>query len=532
MVEGGGAAAPGFPLLDRVADRLAALDGWRRRLFLVTLGASLTLALPPVQALPVLYLVFPAVVWMLAGAGGRLAAFAIGWWFGLGYFAVGLYWLANALLTFAERHAWLLPFANLGLPAFLALFTGLATVLAACGRGGLQRALLLAVGWGATDWLRGHILTGLPWNLAGHAWIGSDALLQLAAATGIYGVGLVAVLSAALPAAAAGVSRRRGLAVLLAALAIPAAAWTGGFLRLAEAPPPTEDRVAGVGLRLVQAAIPQREKWRRDLRGRNLGLHMRLSREGRPGWITHVIWPETAATFFLEEDAAARRAIAAVAPPGGVLVTGAPRRARDPLRLWNSVIALDGKGDVVATYDKFHLVPFGEYVPLARYLPLDRIAGGGIGYTPGPGPRTLRLPGLPPVSPLICFEAIFPGAVLDSRDRPAWLLNLTNDAWYGLSAGPYQHLAIARVRAVEEGVPLVRAAYSGISAVFDAYGRERARLGLGERGVLDVRLPRPAPEVPLYGRYGDSVFALMLGFVLAIALLLRSARKETKPRAL
>ena len=510
------------------AQRLRRLAGWRRRGAAFAAGAVLTLALPPVYAFPALYLAFPVLIWMLAGAGDRRAAFGLGWWFGFGYFVVGLYWIGNALLTFAELHAWFLPLVTFGLPAFLALFTGLATLIARFGQNDVQRVLLLTAGWSGAEWLRGHVLTGFPWNLTGHAWVGSDALLQSASVVGIYGVGLMAVLSACTLALVAGAAKRRRWAAVFAAAAIPLVAWTGGALRLGAAAPVGEAAVDGVGLRIVQANIPQREKWRRQFQRRNLELHLRLSILDRPSWVTHVIWPETAATFFLEESETARRRIAEVIPAGGTLITGAPRRREKPFRIWNSVVALDGDGAVVATYDKSHLVPFGEYVPFGRYLPFVNIAGGGIGYSPGVGPRTLRLGNLPPVSLLICFEAIFPGAVLDPDDRPSWLLNLTNDAWYGSTAGPHQHLAITRVRAAEEGLPFVRAAYTGISAVVDSYGRVVAKLGLGRRGVLDVRLPAEGAGPTPYSRHGDAAFLALIAVLLATSVYLagRDRRRD------
>jgi len=272
-------------------------------------------------------------------------------------------------------------------------------------------------------------------------------MLQSTAVFGIYGVSLLVVLSACLPALSAGRRRAPALAI---AVALPLLAWAGGAARLALAPP--VEFQAGVGLRIVQSDIPQREKWARRYQDRNLKQFLDLSIADRPDWITHVIWPETAATFFVSDNPIRRRVLATVAPESGLLITGGPRRERDPQRIMNSLYAIDGAGTVVATFDKFHLVPFGEYVPLARYLPIEMLTGGKTGFTPGPGPRTLRLAGLPAVGPLICYEVIFPGAVTAPGDRPQWLLNLTNDAWYGVSAGPYQHLAHARVRATEEGV--------------------------------------------------------------------------------
>ena len=199
-----------------------------------------------------------------------------------------------------------------------------------------------------------------------------------------------------------------------------------------------------------------------------------------------------------------------------------------PPQIWNSVHAIGPGGGILASYDKFHLVPFGEYVPLRRWLGalgVEKLVQGQADFSTGPGPRTLVLPGLPPVGPLICYEAIFPGRVTARGDRPAWLLNLTNDAWFGISSGPYQHVAMARMRAVEEGLPLVRAANSGVSAVVDAHGRVLASLGLGRRGVVDAALPRALAGPPPYGRYGDWI---LLPLVLALGLVLAWLRRARR----
>ncbi len=366
------------------------------------------------------------------------------------------------------------------------------------------------------------MLTGFPWNLAGNVWAFAPAVLQLAAVTGVWGLTLITVLAAAAPAVlgepAAGAGRR---AFVGAMLALPLLAWGGGALRLAAAPPLGSDVVEGVGLRLVQPSIEQALKWRPAMRQDHVERQMRLSAaEGLAG-ISHVIWAETAVPYLLTQEPELRARLARVVPEGGLLITGAPRSgaAEGAPRLWNSLHALAGDGGIVGTYDKHHLVPFGEYMPLRSLLGLSKLTAGSVDFAPGPGPLVLRLPGLPPVSPLICYEAIFPGRVLPAGPRPAWLLNLTNDAWFGTSSGPYQHFASARMRAVEEGLPLVRVANTGISAVVDAYGRTLGRLGLNRTGILDAPLPKPAERVTLYARLGDWS-ALILGLITAFSSLM------------
>ncbi len=498
-----------------LAQRLAALEGWRRYLLASALGGAAAAALPPAYLLPVLPLAFTGLVWLLDGSKGPAGAFAAGWWFGFGHFLAGLYWVGHAFLVDAETFAWMMPFALAGLAAGLALFPGLAALAVGIGRpSGVGRILVLAAAWTLGEWLRGWIFTGLPWNLLGYVWTLSDAMSQAAALGGVYGLSLLTVLAAAMPAvvaeAPAGAARRwRPVAAVGALLLLT---WAGGLARLGAA---EVAEVPDVRLRLVQANIDQREKWRADLRDINLLRHLELS--ASPGWdsITHVIWPETAAAFFLGGDAPRRRLLAGVVPPQGLLITGAPRRSprgSAPVRLWNSLYAIDAEGNIRATYDKFHLVPFGESLPLRPLLErlgIAKLAPGAVDFSPGPGPVTLELAGLPALSPLICYEAIFADQVSEAGQRPGWLLNITNDAWFGISSGPYQHFAMARLRAVEQGVPLVRAAGTGISGVIDPYGRTIARLGLGTAGVLDSALPEALDEAPPYARLGDGPLLLL-----------------------
>jgi apolipoprotein N-acyltransferase len=360
-------------------------------------------------------------------------------------------------------------------------------------------------------------------------WMPLEPVLQgtaLFGALGLSGLTVLALAAPALLADARPVGRSWVLiAGALVLFALPAG-W--GVWRLATVDP---GAVEGVRLRLVQPNLSQAQKWDPNLRDLNLSEHIVLSRQ--PGFedVTHVIWAETASTLPLNADITARFMVADAAPTGGVLITGAPRiTAPDetPFRVWNSLLAITPGGDIVATYDKFHLVPFGEYIPFADVVPLQKITPGRVDFSPGPGPRTLRLPGLPPVSPLICYEAIFPRAVVDSNDRPAWMVNLTNDGWYGLSPGPYQHFAPARLRAVEEGLPLVRVANTGISGVVDPLGRVTARLDLGARGIVDAALPGALPAPPPFTWIGHAGALALAGLVLMGAAGLHRARPSSK----
>ncbi len=498
------------------AARVSALTGWRRAALAVAFGAGSALALPPVHAIPMLWVAFPGLVWLVDGARHDRGAFAAGWWFGFGHFSAGLYWISYALLVDPVRFGWMVPFAVFGLGGLFAVFPGLAAYGARrLASPGVARVLWLAAAWTFFEWVRSWLFTGFPWNLIGSVWLPVLPVVQFAAVAGTYGLGLLTVTAAAMPAVLVRPSRahRRAVAASLAAL-VAVGLW--GAWRLPTGPMPT---VPGVRLRLVQANIPQTLKWKPEMRLEHLRENLALSLS--PGFdrLTDVIWPETAAPSFLAQDPAARQALARAVPPGGLLIAGTARGTDpgvQPFHIWNSLQALDGAGRIVATYDKAHLVPFGEYVPLRGILPLAKLTAGGTDFTAGKGPATVDLPGLPPVSPLICYEVIFPGAVVDARHRPDWMVNITNDGWFGLSAGPYQHFAAARLRAVEEGLPLVRAANTGISAVVDPYGRVVAELPLGRKGIVDSKLPQPILST-LYARLGNSIVFTFLALVAALA---------------
>jgi apolipoprotein N-acyltransferase len=518
----------------RAAEPLRALPPRRRAAAAAFAGATAALALPPHYLLPLGAAAFTALVWLLDGARGaerrHRAAFATGWWFGLGHHVIGLYWIANALLIEWQRVGWMIPFAVFGLSALLATFAGAATLAAAsANRAGVARVALLAVAWTAAEWLRGHVLTGFPWNLAASMWAETLPVLQAAAYVGAYGLTALTVLLFALPATLADRDDRPHWGPSIAGFLVFGLVASAGAARLEAGDP---GRVADVRLRLVQPNVPQALKWDPEAREANLAALIDLTRT--PGFETrtHVIWAETATAFpiwgDLEALAMRRAQVAQAVPPGGILVTGAPRFAREAdgtLRVWNSLHALDGAGDIRATFDKFHLVPFGEYVPLRAILPIDRVVPGGMDFSAGPGPVRIDIPGLPAASPLICYEIIFPGEVVPTGPRPDLLLNLTNDSWFGVSAGPYQHFAAARLRAVEEGLPLIRSAGGGISGVIDPYGRVTARLDLAVAGVLDAELPRSIPPTP----YAYARDAVTLAVIAAVVMLALPRRRRIPP---
>jgi apolipoprotein N-acyltransferase len=536
-----------------LAKRVRSFSGWRRCCVAFGAGAVSALAMAPFFLWPVLWVTLPVLVWLLDAAVAphvqearrrRIAAAAgTGWWWGFGYFLAGLYWIGEPFLVEAEIFALLLPMAVVLMPAGLALFHAAATAAAALvWRPGAARVVALALALSAAEWLRGNILTGFPWNVLGYALTYPIELMQSAAVVGIYGLTLAAVLIFALPAILCleAADRRRGrLAAVAVALLPLAVAGTLGWMRLAYA---TSETVPGVKIRIVQSSVPQRERMQPQLWAGHFRDHLDLSgrdptgKADRLAGVTHLIWPENAMPFAALDSPEALSAIGDLLPEGSVLISGAIRAERGgadgkgPRRYFNSLLVLGRGGFLVAFYDKIYLVPFGEFLPLRPLLAalgLNEVAQRG-GFSAGVSPRPLlALPGgLPAIVPLICYEAIFPGAVVPGaaqEKRPGFIVNLTNDGWFGNTTGPRQHLHQARVRAVEEGLPLLRAANNGVSAAFDAYGRPLGHLDLNARGTLDVALAVALPPPP-YARYGEALF--FAGWLCGAALLCRAMLRQ------
>jgi len=489
--------------------------------------------LAPFFVWPVLWITLPTLVCLIDGTFQRSSqsrkhrwhhsaeAAKIGWCFGFGYFLAGLFWIGEAFLVEAEVFAVLMPVAVLLMPAGLALFYAAVAALAApFWRTGSYRVLALALSFSAMEWLRGHVLTGFPWNVLGYAITYPVSLMQSASVFGVYGLTLIAVLIFALPPVLWSEAPHRWSrrAALVTALLPLLAASVSGHIRLARAIPAT---VPGVKIRIVQPSVPQRDKWRPEYQQQIFLDHIDLSRRDAAGMlddlagITHVVWPEAAMPFLPLDTPEALAAIGQLLPDKTILISGALRAERAPpessrLRIFFNSLLVFGRGGLLLTrYDKIHLVPFGEYLPLRSLLEaigLRQLAHAMGSFDSGALPRPLLgIPGLPPTLPLICYEAIFPGALVQGPERPGLMVNVTNDGWFGNTTGPRQHLHQARVRAVEEGIPIIRAANNGISATFDGYGRTVARIDLDVRGVIDVDLP-VALQPPLYARYGDSIF--------------------------
>lgn len=521
--------------LDSIGTLLRALTGWRRLWAAFVAGALSALSFAPFGIFPFLLLSFAVLVLLIDGAAqGRRpvcnAAIA-GWAFGFGQFLVGLYWVGYAFLVDSADHLWQLPFIALILPGGLALFIALAAAVSAYGwRPGWQRVFLFAACYAAAEWLRGNILTGFPWDVPGYGWAASLAVLQSVSIVGIYGLSLLTILFGASLALMAAPERTKAWPVPAALTILFVLIWIGGAWRLNTVIPD----VPGVRLRLVQPDVPQQDKYIPSQRAQHWRELMDLSRAKNGPPPTHIIWPEAAPPFLLARNGEALDDIALLTSDRRVLMTGAVRvdvlPDREP-QFFNSFYIFAHGGQLLHTYDKFHLVPFGEYVPaFLRKLGLGNVVNipGSFGF--GSGPQTFPVPGAPPVGPLICYEILFPGEVT-AKDRPQWLVNVTDDSWFGppSSSGPYQHLLIARVRAIEEGLPVARAANTGVSAVIDPLGRIVAELGSGKLGVVDSGLP-VALRGTIFASLGEWGFLLLLIAAAAAGLAWPSATTRRQAR--
>lgn len=507
---------------------------WGARLLAIGAGLAAGLAHPPFGVLPGL-LGYAVMLRLVDAESARplRSAFFRGWLAGVGYFAISVWWIVEPFMVDAKDQGWMAPFALVLTAGGLALFWGAAALAyRACRTRGPARVLVFA-GWLALfEWLRGHLLTGFPWDLPGEAWRAGSAPSQAAALVGAYGLTWITLALAAAPAVLLDRTGLRTRAVAIgAALAALAGLYGFGLARLTAAvPQPTATPL----VRVVQADIDQKDKWRPENLPSIFATYLSLSDHTSARRPDVIVWPEGALPAVIEELLAPGTGygeqLAQALAPGQTLLLGANHATGDAagqVHYFNSLVALQRTSEGLrwaAVYNKHRLVPFGEYMPLGElatkvgfrslvHMPDD--------FSAGPPPSPMVLPGVPALQPLICYEALFPGFTREGPKRagvrPSWILNVSNDAWFGRGSGPLQHLNIASYRAIEEGLPIIRATPTGVSAVIDAYGRIRphARLGLGDLGVIDARLPAALAATP-YARWGDGPFLAML-LVSAIA---------------
>lgn len=501
--------------LSRIGDFVRSLTGWQRFLFAFAAGLVSALSYAPFGIFPALLLGFAALTLLMDGAQTHRnplwsAAFA-GWSFAFGQFLGGFYWVGYAFVVDAANHAWQIPIVEFCLPGGMALYIGAACALAArFWRPDASRVFVLAICYALGEWVRGHALTGFPWNLPAYGWGASLGVLQATALFGSYGLSLLTVLfgaSLALLFESGGDWR-----VPAGATALFILFWVGGEIRLSSDP---TTLIENIHLRLVQPDVPQTEKYVREYRERNWRRLVEFSVAKNGPTPTHIIWPEAAPPFLLAREPEALDDIALITSDK-VLLTGAVRvevNTPTDYHPYNSFYIFAHGGQLLDTYDKFHLVPFGEYLPLKSIFEavgIAKLVNSPGDFSAGAGARTFDVPGAPPVTPLICYEILFPDEIAATR-RPGWFVNVTDDSWFGppSSTGPYQHLLTARIRAIEQGVPIARAANTGISAMIDPNGRITAILGAGQMGVVDAMLPAALPPTP-YSRFGEWLFLALL----------------------
>ncbi|MEN5275414.1 apolipoprotein N-acyltransferase [Brucella sp. TWI432] len=513
-------------MIERFAGRISSLSGWRRALVAFLSGAVATLTQPPFDIAIAGFVAFPLLVWLIDGAipdknKGLIRRFFpagfIGWCFGFGYFVSGLWWIGTALLVDAEQFAWAVPLAVLGLPAFLAIFYGLAAMIARLfWSQGIGRIFAIAFAFGFVEWLRTFVFTGFPWNALGYALMPTPMMMQSVEIVGLVGMSALAALVFSAPALLSGGRLAKSgiaLAAILLAAHIGFGAWT-----LSRAPAPDTERTT-LSIRVVQPSISQSLKWddneRRAIFDKFIAMTKQLPAEGKPRPDV-VIWPETAVPYILSLTPDALQRISEVIDDDQVLLTGAVREERVPRReprYYNSILTINSQGTIIDYTDKVHLVPFGEYLPFERTLRswgLQEVVELPGGFTAAKTRHAINVMEGQTFLPLICYEAIFPDELSYTGRKVTAIVNVTNDAWYGDTPGPYQHFRQAQVRSVEQGLPLVRAANNGISAVVDSYGRIIDELPLDAVGVIDAYLPEE--RVPFWGNApgGKQTLAVLL----------------------
>ena len=522
--------------------------GWRRFLIVLAAGALAGLSVPPLFILPALFVALPVWVWCLDGAepgrGLRRVfgpAFSIGFGFGLGYFTVAFHWLGAAFLLEGGIMIAVMPFAIVALAALIALFWGLGSALAhLLWSPGPWRVVTLASAITTAEFARGHLFSGFPFDLLGYALTADEAMMQLSAVVGVYGLTLLVLLVAMTPALiwpGAGRGLVRRLAPFAVALLVLAGQFGWGSLRLGGT---AVSARTDIRMRLVQPMIAEHADWQGvdppAIVDRLIALSENRTGPDDPGLpaTTHLVWPESSLPFYLSQYPDIFSRVGRMLPPGTTLLAGAPRQPldaggeisltpRDPEAgeaAFNSILAINTDGEVIASYDKSHLVPFGEFLPFPHVfasIGLGQFVPGASGWTPGEGRRLLSLPQTPPFLALICYEAIFSGDLGSDVGAAAFLFNITNDGWFDGSIGPAQHAHHARLRAVEEGMALVRAANTGVTMLVDPLGRVTASLPAGQEGLIDVSpANRLAPTPFAQWRHWPLLVVLVLLAVVSV----------------
>ena len=491
-------------------------------------GGVSVLALPPHYFLPVLFLTLGGLLLLVKTAKKPMDAFKIGYAFGFGFYSFGLSWIGNALLIEVQTFGWLYPIVFLVCGAFFGLFIALPCLFSHACKNIYLVYISLCSWWVIFEWVRSFIFTGFPWNLLGSVLAFSDELIQAASLGGTYFLSFICLIVFMAPALAAYFRTKKSIVISASIVLLSVALlYYFGFFRLQ-----TKDNAeSSVVVRLVQPNIPQSMKWDRDSLESNFHEYIKLSQSEGLEDVDFVIWGETATPFVLNLDDFHRQQIRDAIPTNGYLITGLVRYEFDDNNNYqplNSMFVLNKSGSIVDYYDKSHLVPFGEYIPLKKYLPewvqpMTNVIGN---FKSGSGAKKIEFPNLPSLGGLICYEVIFPGQIIDKNNRPDWVANLTNDGWYGVSSGPYQHLVATRLRAVEEGMTIARSANTGISAIISPYGEIISSISLNEKGYIDTNLSRQTQFITIYALFGNFPIIILCFFNVLFVFVFRSKSKK------
>lgn len=485
------------------------------------LGGLSAFALPPFYFFPLAFVSFTLLALMYYRENSLKRLAEIGYWFGFGYFAVGLYWIGNAVLVDAATTGWLYPVVLLMGGAFFGLFVIPAAMATKYANSVIGKVVLFSAVWGlCAEWFRSFFLTGFPWNPVSSVLTFSPQLMQVLSIFGTYGVSVLLIVIFSSPALwLTDRYNRKSLAAVCCCGVLPLLLlWGYGEFVLRNGGSIEDSEV--IRVRLVQPSIPQSLKWDRQTREDNFRQYAELSRtDFVPDFI---VWGETASPYDLTEDKYHQEILRSVIPENGYLITGMLRFGESDDRYvpYNSLALINSAGQVLDTYDKTHLVPFGEYIPFRKYLPewVRPLTNTVADFGQGRKYQTIKPENFPEFVPLICYEIIFSGQVVRKENKPKWMVLLTNDGWYGDSAGPYQHLAAAQMRAVEEGISIVRSANNGISAVIDSYGRIVQSLKLNEKGALNAEVKLDQAHDTLFGRYGNIVPVTLCLLLIAVVI--------------
>ncbi len=491
---------------------LADLKGFKRFLRAFFFGGVSALAFAPTFITIAYVIGYTALAWLIFSSASRkqMANSLFGFFFGQ-YF-VGFYWISISLLTEPEKFAWMIPFSSSLLPIFISLLFAVPLSLLygviTKASSSYGKILIISAALSLSEVARTYVLTGFPWNLSGYIFSFHPVFMQTASIWGIWGLSLIAILFAALPSAMIENHQFKSYRPLILSGMIILSLAVFGILRMSNAPTEYADSSR---VRIVQGNISQHHKWQDDLLLENLQKYVELTSSAGLEKVTHIVWPESAIPYIIEEGAPVIRYITSAILNGQYLVSGSMRaeRKNGEFNIWNSLHVFSKEG-IIAEYDKVRLVPFGEYVPFRGLLPINKITAGTKDFSRGNSPKTINIFGLPPFSPLICYEAIYPVGVIDKKSLPHMIITVTNDAWFGLSSGPFQHMQMARLRAVEYGVPVIRAANTGISGIFDSYGRVIKTLPLNQAGIIDSEIPKHIEGGTLFSKNQYIGYILLL----------------------